>query len=116
MKATRDKKDPGGKRACAFFKTKEKYSSDQVWTLLKKYDRQKALMSASIGKSEFKKNAGPSGEQYLDREGLVAGHAYSVIQAVEVKEKLKSGLPKPGGQSFKLMQLRKLCTCRHQCP
>lgn len=54
----------------------------------------KALISASIGKSENAKRDGPAGEEMLDNVGLVAGHAYSVIQAREVK----------GG--FRLLQLR----------
>lgn len=83
----------GGKRACYFLKTKEAYSDDQLWVLMKKYDRRKALLSASIGKMAYRETDGPSGEQMLEREGLVAGHAYSVIRAVEA-----------GG--FRLLQLR----------
>jgi hypothetical protein len=71
----------------------------------KKYDRQKALLSASIGKMEYKENDGPSGEQMLEKEGLVAGHAYSVIAAKEVTERGPGGIPKPGGKTFKLLQL-----------
>jgi hypothetical protein len=102
MAALKDKKD---KRACGFRGTKEKYAHDQIWTLLKKYDFQKALMSASIGKSQDAKSDGPSGEEMLEKDGLVAGHAYSVIAAREVSERI-NGLPKPGGKSFKLLQLR----------
>ena len=47
--------NPKDKRDCRFRGTKEKYSHDQVWTLLKKYDQQKALISASIGKAQHKK-------------------------------------------------------------
>eukprot|EP00980_Cylindrotheca_fusiformis_P006908 scaffold1442_cov128-Cylindrotheca_fusiformis.AAC.29 len=97
--------NPKDKRACGFKGTKEKYSNDQVWTLLRKYDRQKALISASIGKVAFRDNDGPAGEQMLEREGLVAGHAYSVISAMEVTETI-GGLPKPNGKSFKLLKLR----------
>lgn len=93
--------DPADKRACAFKKTKEKYEDEQLWTLLKKYDRQKALMSASIGKMDYRETDGPSGEQMLKREGLVAGHAYSVIQAREVRDG-----PIGGGPSYRLLQLR----------
>eukprot|EP00578_Thalassiosira_sp_NH16_P010871 CAMPEP_0181122174 /NCGR_PEP_ID=MMETSP1071-20121207/25161_1 /TAXON_ID=35127 /ORGANISM="Thalassiosira sp., Strain NH16" /LENGTH=458 /DNA_ID=CAMNT_0023207103 /DNA_START=258 /DNA_END=1635 /DNA_ORIENTATION=- len=99
MVAVDDKND---KRACGFRKTKEKYSDEQLWTLLKKYDRQKALMSASIGKMDYRKTDGPSGEQMLKREGLVAGHAYSVIQAREVSDGMMAGT----GPAFKLLQLR----------
>ena len=98
MVAINDKKD---KRACGFTKTKEAYSDAQLWTLLKKYDKQKALMSASIGKMDYREDDGPSGEQMLEREGLVAGHAYSVIQAREVSDGIMGA-----GPTFKLLQLR----------
>jgi hypothetical protein len=97
MVAIKDKND---KRACGFRVTKEKYSNDNLWTLLKKYDKQKALISASIGKMDYRKTDGPSGEQMLEREGLVAGHAYSVIQAREVSESFGSA------EKFRLMQIR----------
>lgn len=103
MKALPNPKD---KRDCGFRTTKEKYTEDQIWTLLKKYDRQKALLSASIGKMQYKENDGPAGEQMLEQEGLVAGHAYSVIQAREVSERGPGGIPKPNAKTFKLMQLR----------
>lgn len=51
MVAIKDKND---KRACGFRVTKEKYSNDNLWTLLKKYDKQKALISASIGKMDYR--------------------------------------------------------------
>lgn len=78
-----DKKD---KRKCGFRGTDEVYTEDNLWTLLKKYDKQKALLSASIGKTDYGKFAGPNGEQLLEGEGLVAGHAYSIIQAIEVTD------------------------------
>jgi hypothetical protein len=106
MVAMVDKKDKHNRRACGFRTTKEKYTKDQVWTLLKKYDRQKALISASIGKMEYAKTDGPSGEQMLEREGLVAGHAYSLLRAVEVTERTTANLPKPGAKTYKLVQLR----------
>jgi hypothetical protein len=106
MVAIKDKKDPGDKRACGFRKTKEQYTEEEVWTLLKKYDRQKALISASIGKMEYAESDGPAGEQMLEKTGLVAGHAYSIIQAVEVSERTAVGTRKPGGKTFRLVQLR----------
>lgn len=90
MVALKDKKD---RRACGFRATKETYNVDQLWTLMKKYDKQKALMSSSIGKTEYRKTDGPAGEQMLEKEGLMAGHAYSIIQARQVNE-------------FRLVQLR----------
>ena len=98
MVAIKDKKD---KRACGFRRTKEVYSEDQLWTLLKKYDKQKALMSASIGKMDYRKSDGPAGEQMLEREGLVAGHAYSIIQARDVSDG-----PLGSGPTYKLLQVR----------
>lgn len=94
------------KRACGFRGTKEKYTEEQIWKLLKKYDRQKAMISASIGKSAYAGNDGPRGEQMLDDKGLVAGHAYSVIASKEVTERGPGGLPKPGAKTYQLMQLR----------
>ena len=91
MKALQEQ---GDKRACGFVRTKETYTKENIWTLLKRYDQQRALISASISKSADAKHDGPAGEEMLDKEGLVAGHAYSVIQAREVK----------GG--FRLLQLR----------
>jgi hypothetical protein len=89
MVAMKDKKDPTNKRACGFTPTKEKYTEDKLWTLLKKYDKQKALMSASIGKTDYGKFSGPNGEEMLEGEGLVAGHAYSLIAAMEVTNTLR---------------------------
>jgi hypothetical protein len=109
--------NPKNKRACGFRKTKEVYTEEMLWTLLKKYDKQKALLSASIGKMDYKntkagKNTktGPAGEQMLDAEGLVAGHAYSVIQAKEVVEGRKVGgvdIPSTSQKArVRLVQLR----------
>eukprot|EP00555_Chaetoceros_dichaeta_P015090 CAMPEP_0198260928 /NCGR_PEP_ID=MMETSP1447-20131203/9771_1 /TAXON_ID=420782 /ORGANISM="Chaetoceros dichaeta, Strain CCMP1751" /LENGTH=399 /DNA_ID=CAMNT_0043948695 /DNA_START=89 /DNA_END=1285 /DNA_ORIENTATION=- len=94
MVAIDDKKD---KRACGFRGTKEKFTEENVWTLLKKYDKQKALMSASIGKMDHRRTDGPSGEQMLEEDGLVAGHAYSVLQAREVRY---------GNDKFRLLNIR----------
>ena len=102
-------KDPKNKRACGFRKTEEVFTEDNLWTLLKKYDKQKALLSASIGKMDYdekpknkkhkkdkkhkdKKGHGLNGEQMLEKEGLVAGHAYSVIQAREVTNTPRIGV------------------------
>jgi hypothetical protein len=42
----------------------------------------------------------------LEKEGLVAGHAYSVISSMELSETITGGLPKPNGKTFKLMKIR----------
>lgn len=102
MKAMKNPKD---KRECGFRRTKELYSDEQLWTLLRKYDAQKALISASIGKRSDRVTDGPAGEQMLEREGLVAGHAYSIISAVELSERVR-GVPKPNGKNFRLVHLR----------
>ena len=96
--------DPQDRRACGFRSTPETYTNEQIWTLLKKYDAQKALMSASIAKSSAGKFSGPCGEEMLEKEGLVAGHAYSVIQAREVTEGGILGLV--GGTQYRLLQVR----------
>jgi hypothetical protein len=134
MVAIPDKND---KRACGFRKTKESFTEDNVWTLLKKYDKQKALLSASIGKMDYgnehagekdskKKNKkkpedkernkngqGLNGEQMLKKEGLVAGHAYSIIQAKEVTNtvtvgvgNVKLGVHIGSAKKLRLVQLR----------
>lgn len=102
MKALPNEKD---KRDCGFRRTKETFDDDKLWALLKKYDSRKALLSASIGKNPKRKTDGPAGEQMLKKEGLVAGHAYSVISALELTERIR-GVPKPGGKTFRLLQLR----------
>eukprot|EP00591_Stephanopyxis_turris_P006129 CAMPEP_0195522422 /NCGR_PEP_ID=MMETSP0794_2-20130614/20596_1 /TAXON_ID=515487 /ORGANISM="Stephanopyxis turris, Strain CCMP 815" /LENGTH=415 /DNA_ID=CAMNT_0040652179 /DNA_START=282 /DNA_END=1529 /DNA_ORIENTATION=+ len=101
MVAIEDAKD---KRACGFRKTNEVYSNENLWTLLKKYDKQKALMSGSIGKTDYGKFSGPNGEQLLEGEGLVAGHAYSLIAAIEVTDGPRIGGGKK--EKFRLLQLR----------
>jgi len=84
-------------RSIKLFNTDEKYTEEDIWTLLKEYDEQKALISASIDKMDRRKTDGPNGEQMLEQEGLYAGHAYSVIQAVNVRE---------GDNKFRLMEIR----------
>jgi hypothetical protein len=50
---------------------------------------------------DYRKTDGPSGEQMLEKEGLVAGHAYSIIQAREVTEGALGS-----GPTYRLLQLR----------
>jgi hypothetical protein len=40
----------------------------------------------------------------ISTQNHIAGHAYSIIAAKEVTERVR-GLPKPGGKSFKLLHL-----------
>lgn len=58
-----------GRRARGFRVTKEKCSSDNLWTLLKKCDKQKALTSAPAGK---------------------AGHGRAVASAASLRGRLRS--------------------------
>lgn len=131
-------KEKNNKRACGFRKTSEVYTEENVWTLLKKYDKQKALLSASIGKMDYddkpekkhkkdkkskkekkhnkhdsKNGQGLNGEQLLEKEGLVAGHAYSIIQAKEVTNtakvgvgNVKLGVDLGSAKKLRLVQLR----------
>ena len=65
-------KDKANRRAMAFYKSSETYSSNDTFFLLRKYCRTKTLLGAAIS------NAG--GEEQRS-DGLVAGHAYSVLDA-----------------------------------
>lgn len=64
------------RRACPMYGHGEKFSSDQVWKILVDSDKRNFLMAASID---------PSGNsrEHKRQNGLVEGHAYSLISAVE---------------------------------
>ena len=61
----------GGKRAIGLRKTKEEYSDTTTFELVRTYIRQEALLCASIGNKGEERRA----------TGLVAGHAYSLLDA-----------------------------------
>jgi len=71
-------------RKVGLYYTKEEYTAEQLWELLKSYDSSAALLAASISSQ--------AGEAKRD-DGLVAGHAYSIIRVAEM-------------QGFRLVQLR----------
>lgn len=91
---------PEDKRDIRLRYTEESYNDAELWILLKKYDSARSLISASISKSANVRNDGPSGEQ-MKSDGLVAGHAYSLLQAVEVSTKMLGF-----GEAKRLVQLR----------
>ena len=64
-------------RKCGLYhcSPKEIHSPEKLWKLLKEYDRCNACLAASI--------SGAGGEAKRS-DGLVAGHAYSILQAREV--------------------------------
>jgi len=110
MVAIEDKND---KRACGFRKRNEVFSVDDLWNLMVKYGNKKSLMSAAITKDVNSSYAGPNGEQMLEDEGLVAGHAYSVLKAVEVTNSkelhlfnVKLGVDLSKGESHRLVFIR----------
>jgi len=110
MVAIEDKND---KRACGFRKRNEVFSVDDLWNLMVKYGNKKSLMSAAITKDVNSSYAGPNGEQMLEDEGLVAGHAYSVLKAVEVTNSkelhlfnVKLGVDLSKGESHRLVFVR----------
>ena len=73
------------KRSCQFTHSGEKYTEDQAWVLIQRYLRGKSLVAASGGKDTIGggKGGGLCGED-LDDNGLVATHAYSVLEAREL--------------------------------
>ena len=71
-------------RKVGLYHTKEEYTAEQLWQLLRAYDSSAALLAASISSQ--------AGEAKRD-DGLVAGHAYSIIRVAEM-------------HGFRLVQLR----------
>jgi len=77
----------GKKRSIGLRKTKEVFDDGQVFGLLRTYLRSKALLTASISsEGEVKKDS-----------GLVAGHAYSVLDAKRFSECTLIQLRNPWG-------------------
>mmetsp|Transcript_34639 Transcript_34639/g.91144 ORF Transcript_34639/g.91144 Transcript_34639/m.91144 type:complete len:224 (+) Transcript_34639:233-904(+) len=64
-------KDKSNKRAMSFYKTDEEYTNDDAFFLLRKLCRVKTLLGAAISNDGEMKRT----------DGLVAGHAYSVLDA-----------------------------------
>ena len=66
---------PSDPRKCGLRSTSEEYTQDELWLLLLAYDRGDAVLGASISSS--------TGEAQR-ADGLVAGHAYAVLQCREL--------------------------------
>lgn len=111
-------KDTQSRRAVGFYRTDESHESHETFFLLRAYSKRRSLMGASFG--AYKSNGssgsgaaegadananaesggkGLNGETLAD-QGLVAGHAYSVLDA-----KAFTNSTQPGGR-LKLIQLR----------
>ena len=92
--------DPTNKRACAFYSTDEAHDNLHTFFLIRQYCKRAALLGASFGayKPE-EKGEGLNGES-MGPQGLVAGHAYSILDAMSFADKAQ-----PGGR-LKLIQLR----------
>lgn len=98
-------------RKCGLRKTEEEYDSESLWKLLLQYDRGEAIMAASITKDKRKKKDDDSSSSSSDDDdhnkddpfehkrddGLVEGHAYTVISAKEVHETRLLQLRNPWG-------------------
>jgi len=87
-KWTRDdfvhKQDPADKRAGGFMGRGESYTMDQTWVLIQKYIRANALLAASGVQDVGGNSEGLNGETVDHKGGLVAGHAYSILDAREL--------------------------------
>jgi len=81
-------KDGKDKRAAGLYATEEAYNSEQAWVLLQRYTNAKGLLGASgveVSQSDAKKvGGGLNGEDLDESVGLVAGHAYSILEAREL--------------------------------
>jgi hypothetical protein len=76
------KQDPKNKRAVSFIRLPEhdQYDSARTFFLVRKYCSRKALMGASFGSYGGGGGGGLNGED-MGPQGLVAGHAYSILDA-----------------------------------
>ena len=101
------------KRECSFWGTDEEFDNTTVFFMMRAYAKRQALLGASFGgyKPEGSKEEGDGekgegdGKKGLNGEdmgpqGLVAGHAYSILDAMSFKDKSQ-----PGGR-LKLIRLR----------
>ena len=77
----------------------EKHTSLQTFLLLRRYAQQKALMGASFGSYGGGGGEGLNGED-MGPQGLVSGHAYTILDA------RRFGKTKVDGQPLMLVQLR----------
>ncbi|CAJ1443115.1 unnamed protein product [Effrenium voratum] len=79
--------DPHDKRKCGLYGTDEKIDNDTMFEILRKYHSLGSILSAS----------GASGQ-----DGLVTGHAYSILQV----RKVNDGFMGLGGKDYKMVQIR----------
>jgi len=93
------KKHSGNKRDMGMYKSEETHPNAEVFFLLRKYTKNRALIGASFQPGAPGSGSGLNGEQ-MGPKGLVAGHAYSVLDAKSFKDSNA-----PGGR-LKLIQLR----------
>ena len=92
--------DSTNKRACAFYTTNESHANLQAFFLIRAYCKRSALLGASFGAYKpDEKGSGLNGES-MGPQGLVAGHAYSILDCMSFADKSQ-----PGGR-LKLIQLR----------
>ena len=65
----------------------ERYTDDNVWMMMRRYTRDKSLVSAAaneIGDGSASGGSGLNGEDVSEKLGLVAGHAYSILDVREL--------------------------------
>lgn len=78
-------RDERNRRAIRYRSSDEKFDDETVFKMLKQYNAQRSVMAGAIASGD--------GEVKHENVGLVAGHAYSIIEVVEIS-------------NIKLLQLR----------
>jgi hypothetical protein len=92
--------DTSNKRACSFYHTDEQHTNSSTFFILRHYCKSQALLGASFGAyTPEEKGEGLNGES-MGPQGLVAGHAYSILDCMSFGDRSQ-----PGGR-LKLIQLR----------
>eukprot|EP00434_Breviolum_minutum_P008990 symbB.v1.2.007919.t1/scaffold495.1/size259991/3 len=79
--------DPKDKRRCGFYGQKEEYDNDTMFEIIRKYHSLGSVLSCSGTKGN---------------DGLVSGHAYSILQV----RKVNDGFLGIGGKDHKMIQIR----------
>lgn len=80
----------GERRACPFYQTQASFDHNQFWKIVYEADKSNYLMGASI-------DGGKKQREYERPDGLIEGHAYSVIRVEEIHAY---------GDVFQLLKLR----------
>mmetsp|Transcript_34054 Transcript_34054/g.101161 ORF Transcript_34054/g.101161 Transcript_34054/m.101161 type:complete len:539 (+) Transcript_34054:66-1682(+) len=74
------------------------FPCDQMWNMLKQWDAQNFMMGAGTFKAgEDSGRVGHSGGEHVRADGIVKGHAYSLLQCVEADA---------DGERWRMVQLR----------